>query len=91
MIYLEELRIEPFKQREKLDFLLAMIAAEVRRSWVKHPGKVKVKDFIYEPQDIKLVSAKLKTPTPVRKMSFKEKVAAIKARTFAAFGQPKES
>lgn len=33
------------QRRGKLDFYLAQIAAEVRRSYVKHPKTVKLKDF----------------------------------------------
>lgn len=35
----------------KADYYLAQIAAEVRRSAVKHPRKVKVKDFLLRMSD----------------------------------------
>jgi len=34
--------------REKLDYYLAQILCEIRRSYVKHPQKVKMKDFFIE-------------------------------------------
>jgi len=34
------------RRQTKLDFYLAQIATEVRRSLVKHPNSVKVKDFL---------------------------------------------
>lgn len=41
------------QRNRKIDFALAQIAAEIRRGRVKHPNKVKVKDFLIE-----LVAAK---------------------------------
>jgi len=34
------------RRNEKRDLYLAQIAAEVRRGYVKHPGKVKAEDFL---------------------------------------------
>ena len=52
MVYLEE---EPNKFNA-LYFYLAQIAAEVRRSFIKHPDKVKTKNFIIK--FIKIVDKK---------------------------------
>lgn len=35
---------------EKLDFYLAGIIAEVRRSWVKRPRKIQTKQFVIQPK-----------------------------------------
>ena len=54
MVYLEE---EP-NRFNALYFYLAQIAAEVRRSFVKHPDKVKTNDFIIKFTDKKSLNVK---------------------------------
>jgi hypothetical protein len=35
----------------KLDYYLAQLTAETRRSWVKSPNKVKTNDFLLRPKE----------------------------------------
>lgn len=39
------------RQHSKLDHYLAQVAAEVRRTAVKHPRTVKTKDFLFQPAE----------------------------------------
>lgn len=38
-------------QHSKLDNYLALIASEIRKSWVKDPKKVRQKDFLFVTED----------------------------------------
>jgi len=49
--------------REKLDYYLAQVACETRRSYVKEPSKVKLKDFLldFEPKQQKKLTREERT------------------------------
>jgi len=48
VVYLKEVKEQKLLTHEKLDYYLAMIACEVRRTLVKDPTKLKVKDFLLD-------------------------------------------
>ena len=46
------------KQHVKCDYYMAQIAAEVRRSNVKSPGRIKVQDFLFKWRGVTAVESK---------------------------------
>ena len=56
---------------EKEDYYLAQIAAEMRRTFAKHPRRIKLKDFILQ--------FKRKKEKKKKKMSVKERTKEMKA------------
>lgn len=48
-IYIEE----ESESLKKEDYYLAGIIAEVRRSWVKHPRRIKTVDFVLKPKPVR--------------------------------------
>ena len=55
MTFLGQQKEQEFKNQDKSDLHNAVLACEIRRSWVKHPNKVQVTDFIIDRQDKKKV------------------------------------
>jgi len=68
---------EEDERLEKIDWQTATLAAEIRRSWVKHPEKVKVTDF--------LPKHKLPKSKPLTK---KQRTEVAKSRWAALLGSP---
>lgn len=44
--WLKQKKEKDITEHGKMDYYMAQIAAEVRRSFVKHPNKVRAKDFL---------------------------------------------
>ncbi len=77
---MEEERHEP----TKLDYYLAQIATEVRRSYVKKPGNVKLKDFL-----ITFKTAAPAKPVPTTAQEKQMHIARSKAAWLSMFPRKK--
>ena len=80
MYFLGQQKVKNVKELDKSDLHAAKIACEVRRSWVKHPDKVLLKDFLPDPDETE--------KKPVKKLTIKERAKAAKDKWFAVLGKP---
>ena len=89
MRFIHETETDSFTQFDKSDYQVALVIAEIRRSYVKNPRAVKLADVIKAMQavyDAVLEGLGCKVQKKRKKLSVKERTVQAKQRFATALG-----